>query len=353
MRTVIVTVGTSLLTNAQRDAGKSPLTGADLMAYLHRMPAEKASAETNSLTRILTPDDRMVFLHSQTDEGKRCAEVLVQYYRQAGYDADLREVPDLTYAERRFKNRGLRSLVSTLIGLIDQERRAGRDVVINATGGFKAEVAYATLVGVLLDVPVYYIHEAFGDIIEMPSLPIAWDYSLLADHEDFFTWIRSDLRRTREVERRLSRIPDCSNEVRLLLEAEEGFTTLSAAGEAFYEAYQISEQRYAGVPVYLSPNAQACLEGADPTVRSEFEKVLIKLRDPLLRRTGSGQVNNCDCFVYPRGKRNERSFWFEEDGVVYVCELARHSDESYERLIRRGVWRADYKDFRPWQPAPA
>jgi hypothetical protein len=43
-------------------------------------------------------------------------------------------------------------------------------------------------------------------------------------------------------------------------------------------------------------------------------------------------------------------FWFEEDGAVYVCELARHSNQSYERLLRRGVRRARYprERFRAW-----
>jgi hypothetical protein len=31
-----------------------------------------------------------------------------------------------------------------------------------------------------------------------------------------------------------------------------------------------------------------------------------------------------------------------------VCELARHSDQSYERLIEQGVRRADYQDFHAW-----
>src|SRR5207302_378624 len=114
-------------------------------------------------------------------------EALCRHYQD--HHAILCEVPDLNYTESRFKLRGLRSLVATLIDLIRRQRKEGREVHINATGGFKAEIAYATLVGLLFDVRVYYIHEAFHDIIEMPPTPISWDYSLLADHEDFFQWI--------------------------------------------------------------------------------------------------------------------------------------------------------------------
>jgi hypothetical protein len=77
-----------------------------------------------------------------------------------------------------------------------------------------------------------------------------------------------------------------------------------------------------------------------------------KLRSPELRRTMSDRVGDCDCLVFPKGHRAERVFWFEEDGAVYVCELARHGDESYERLIARGVHRKSYPltAFCPWSP---
>jgi CRISPR-associated protein (Cas_APE2256) len=130
----------------------------------------------------------------------RAALALRHFYLSQGYSAESVVIPHLTYTENRFKMRGLRSLVATLIDLIHRERQQGREVSINATGGFKAEIAYATLVGLLFDVPVYYIHEAFRDIIEMPPTPIGWDYTLLADYEEFFTWVHADLRPTAEVQ---------------------------------------------------------------------------------------------------------------------------------------------------------
>ena len=41
-----------------------------------------------------------------------------------------------------------------------------------------------------------------------------------------------------------------------------------------------------------------------------------------------------------------RIFHFEDEGKVFICEIGRHSDDSYERLRKRGVWRRDYRDFR-------
>ncbi|GBC78116.1 hypothetical protein HRbin08_01602 [bacterium HR08] len=350
MRTILTTVGTSLLNNAKRDLKGEEVNEHGLANYLRRTDPERASAETNSLSRILQEGDRIIFLHSQTEEGKLCAQALERHYRSRDHDVELREVPDLTYAERRFKMRGLRSLVATMIELIRRERQHGREVLINATGGFKAEIAYATLVGLLFDVPVYYIHEAFRDVIQMPPAPIGWDYSLLADHEEFFEWIASDLRETADVDAWLRGLPEeVREEVRLLLVEEEGYTFLSPAGEAFYEAYKERLQQAEGVPVHLSSKARATYERVGPEIARRFARALNKLRVRELRISQSDRVRNSDCLVFPRGHCGERVFYFEDGEAIYVCELARHSDRSYERLIACGVRREAYRDFQRWE----
>jgi putative CRISPR-associated protein (TIGR02619 family) len=347
MRTILTTVGTSLLSNARRDLRVAQPDTQQIANYLRHTEAIKASAETNSLSRLLQSNDRVVFLLSQTDEGHRCAAALASYYENNAYPTRIIEVPDLAYAESRFKMRGLRSLVATLIDQIRHEKAQGRQVVINATGGFKAEIAYATLVGLLFDVPVYYIHEAFHDIIEMPPTPIGWDYSLLADHEEFFAWIDADLRPTREVDGRLPGLP---NDIRLLLAEEDDFTLLSPAGEAFYGAYRDRLAQAEDVRILLSPQAWETYDKMATAVRPLFDRTFEKLRVRELRRSGADRVHNCECLVYPKGHRDERVFFLDdEDGSVRVCELTRHSDQSYERLIEQGMRRKDYQDFRAWR----
>ena len=207
MRSILTTVGTSLRTNAMRRLNVPEVQEQHLAAYLHATTAEQACAETNSLSRLLQEGDRIVLLYSDTVEGHQCALALQRWYTTQRYSTDMAPIPHLTYTANHFKMRGLRSLVATLIALIRRERQQGRAVCLNATGGFKAEIAYATLVGLLFDVPVYYIHEAFRDIIEMPPTPIGWDYTLLADYEEFFTWVHTDLRSTAEVQARLRGLP--------------------------------------------------------------------------------------------------------------------------------------------------
>lgn len=350
MQTILTTVGTSLLSNARRDRGiapDAPVTLHDLTNYLRHTPAEKACAETNSLSRLLQEGDRVVFLHSDTDDGHLCAEALQKFYQNEGYHAEILKVPDLNYTESRFKMRGLRSLVATLIKQIQSEHKAGREVLINATGGFKAEIAYATLVGLLFDVPVYYIHEAFREIIEMPPTPISWDFSLIADYEEFFEWVDSEPRTTSEVEQRLCGL--LREKIHLLLTDEpDGCTYLSPTGEAFYYAYRERVESAPSDQLLLSSKARKAYESAAPDVREGFKRVLRHLSKAALRRIQSEPVRDGNCLTYPRGHRDERVIYYEEDGKVYVCALTRHSDRSYERLIAERVRREDYSDFEPW-----
>jgi len=346
MRTIITTVGTSLLSNAKRDLGTKQPSEQQISNYLHHTNAVKASAETNSLSRLLKPDDAIVFLHSQTEDGKQCAQGLKHYYDDK-HAVTLTEIRDLSYTESRFKMRGLRSLVGSLVDLIRKERKLGREVAINATGGFKAEIAYATLVGLLFDIPVYYIHEVFQDIIEMPPTPIGWDYTLLFDNEDFLEWVFAEDHLIADVDQRLNGRPA---ELRLLLTEEEGRTILSPAGVAFYESFLERIEKAGDIQVELSDSARHTLDGASADIKRLFERTIDKLRLRELRLTGSDYVGSCDCLVFPKGHRTERLFYYEgQDGIVRVCELARHSDQTYERLIKRGVNRSDYTTFAPWQ----
>lgn len=351
MRTLIITVGTSALFNArshfslERSAAVAP---EQLREFLRVADPVKASAESNSLSRLLRPDDRLIFLHSHTLEGELCAQALVAHYEKAGYRTRLVEIGDLAYTDKSFKSRGLRALVSQLCGLIVKERREGREVAINATGGFKAEIAYATLIGLVLDVPVFYIHEAFRDIIEMPPTPIGWDYSLLANHEEFFEWIDDEPRTAVEVESRLKALPERAR--MLLQEEDDGCVYLSPAGEAFFAAFKSLLDSGSAGNVWLSPQARASLKSQAPIVRAEMVRHIRKLQVPQLRHTNSHPLpGSSDCFAYPSKHNALRAFFYEEGENAYICEITNYYDGSYDRTKARGVWRKDYADFTVFQ----
>lgn len=339
MRKVLCTVGTSLISNAARSGLKEP-TPAALTDFINRTGEALACAETNSLSRLLHEDDRLFFLHSQTNEGKLCAETLCSYYEKKGFRAQTKEITSLTYAHDTFALRGLKALIDVLIEEIRLSRRMNMETIINATGGFKAEIAYATLVGLIFKIPVYYIHEVFKDIIEMPPLPIDWDPSFFIAYEDFFNWISSDFRSKDEVMNRIKGLP--ADIALFLMEDNEGYITLSPAGNVYYQAF--CDLKKEASKVKISTRAYTYFSKLDPTQKEAFIRLIRKINLEQVRNSYARQVTSSDCLVYPKGYCKERVYFYTDDEYLYICELAQHGD-NYELLLAKGVKKDAYKDF--------
>jgi len=270
-RMLITSVGTSLLTNRDRPWGgwdpRRPLPDSRKVDdWLAKANPAAASAETNTWRAVdLDPQDRVVLLHSDTPEGRYCAERL-RTYLEAGRcrEVSLRCLAALAYHTGSFAQRGLRSLVSEAIKAIEEANRAGLVPVLCATAGFKAETAFLNLLGALVKVEVYYIHEQFREIVRLPRLPLAWDAEFVQRNRDFFEWIDAEPRSSVEVENRLKGCP----ELRPLVEDDEdGNTYLNAAGDLLFKA--VREQLALGPratwpnPAAMTPQEKNGLSGVE------------------------------------------------------------------------------------------
>lgn len=247
MPTIITTTGTSLLGNATRELNKNKgesFADDELQNYFKTVGPEKASAETKSLLTIASPEDEVVLLYTKTANGERCAREVSRYLKSKKWsNVRLRELP-LEENEAQFERRGLRELVNILIEEITKAQRENQEVIINATGGFKAEIAYTTIVGMIFQVPVKYIYQFFEQPITFPSLPVSWNVDLLLEYEDFFQWIDAEPRKFLAVEQRLKALPELErNQVeQLLLPADENDEVmLSAAGDILWK--RVAQQR--------------------------------------------------------------------------------------------------------------
>jgi len=233
-RYLVCTVGTSLLTNQGTPWGgwrrSEPLPPSeDVVGWLAGADPQTASAETNTLHHVgVDPDDRLFLLHSSTPEGAFCAECLQEHYlrHQHLQHVELRQIQELGYHANLFE-RGLHSLVDITIGLIQEANNNHHLVVLCATGGFKAEIAFLNLIGALLGVEVVYIHEQFRELVRLPRLPLQWDTAAVLRHRDFFEWIDSEPRNSREVENRLHNCPELRA---LVQDGGDGNSYLTAAG---------------------------------------------------------------------------------------------------------------------------
>ncbi len=136
-------------------------------------------AEINSLyglseKEIINSETKLFFLHSDTDNGRNIATTLCSYYGERAKAVQIDGLQD--EKPKLFRTTGLRNLAKQMCKIIldNKYQKCG----INATGGYKAQVAIATIIGQAINVPVYYKHERFNEVIEFPPMPIALDYEL-------------------------------------------------------------------------------------------------------------------------------------------------------------------------------
>ncbi len=202
MKTVtIITVGTSILMNLQREhpdiyqlVEKEQYREAAAQIVTRDIPViKRMSAELNSTISMIESGMietlRCFLIASETESGKQSARLLESIFRHEradfSFDQVAIEIIEGLSNEKFeiFRKTGLKNLVSTLCTLIRQYQGG---ISINNTGGYKAEIAFAGIVGQAFGVPVYYQFEDFSNMIELPPLPISVDVLLWRDHLELF-----------------------------------------------------------------------------------------------------------------------------------------------------------------------
>ncbi len=259
---LICTVGTSLLTNIDKlhNGGESGIS-AELCEKLREArqkdnvqalvkllleidPTSRiCGAEINSIedalkNKSLTLHHLFLFV-SDTADGWKMGDVLTSYYR-ARKDLDLKTSEFIAVAKlqdenpKDFKIHGLRNLVREMGKII--QRYTSEHIVINATGGYKAQIAIAVVIGQTLSIPVLYRHERFSEIIDFPPMPVAFDYSLIGENSALLT----DCGRNKVFS--LTEIGELDERLRVLLEEVdvdgEPLFELGAIGEIFLLGYR-------------------------------------------------------------------------------------------------------------------
>lgn len=180
----IVTVGVSVLANAVKVGLVSSVEKAmaaartdagmreRLVSFVRRDPWS-ASAELNAMRSFLEEGsvEEVYLVGTSSRACDVVVDVLVRVLREA-YDVPVsgKAAPVLPDDEEERFATSLLALWETLIDFLRRRRAEGRDVLINATGGLKPELAVCLVAGNLAGVPVYYRHEEFDRAVTLPTL---------------------------------------------------------------------------------------------------------------------------------------------------------------------------------------
>ncbi|MCD6349070.1 MAG: putative CRISPR-associated protein [Candidatus Korarchaeota archaeon] len=192
--THVITCGISLLTNTVRTIGpSSPIREEKLRALsnprtlpealsslsarerevlesemlsLLREDPKKASAELNAFLSYLeeypTEVKDVHLIVSDTDAGKLTATILDRYLTESGYNVS-------KYVVKGFGSENFQEALKELRDVVKSVADRSRNVVLNLTGGFKAEIAALSVLATESDLKAYYIHEAARRVVVLPT----------------------------------------------------------------------------------------------------------------------------------------------------------------------------------------
>lgn len=284
MRNILIcTVGTSLLGNLKRSDDepiKQALSSKNWNQVALRLLEYEncdriCGAEINSITSIQNANlidvrGRLIFLVSDTQDGQDTGSLLKLYYENSKNPirfgtVEVRVLEGLRDdSVQDFKRKGLKNLVRE----ISKETRtfSPEVIAINATGGYKAQISFAGMIGQALGIPVYYLFEKFSEVIELPPQPIALDLAFWLKHYSVF----EQLEASGVIER--AEIEDLDSSFDSLIDDEDidgnPCVSLSAIGELFHERCRLEFARQETTILSLIPT-----DDTDPA------KKVINLRD--------------------------------------------------------------------------
>ena len=307
--TIIVTVGTALINNLKNDERKrfkkyvetpeaieKALNSKESINFIvselltHDMSDKILGPEINSTSSLLQrgviSPDNMFLIVSDTIEGEFEGRILKRYFEHEKQKTrfkkvEIKRIEGLqSQDEHKFRNKGLRNLVCAFAEII----QAHDEVVINATGGYKAEIAYATVIGQSFEKPVYYQFENFKTVIELPPQPISLDFEFYLNARTFLKRLDEgsiDGKEYEEYRKALGKhAPVLDGLVERISEMGKSLYCLSPMGKLFYEKciYWWGKHKVE-LPEDIPPEEKKMPKISDPTALKvkNFERFLIKL----------------------------------------------------------------------------
>lgn len=166
---------------------------------------DKASAEIASILEIkrtISPNHNLdVYLLATDSVNSPLAATIIKQrfcknridgisvYFDLGYKHDVPkglQVED----EEEFREEGLQNFVGRINTITGGQY--GEQVVLNITGGYKAFLPYLSIIGQIGRTPLVYLFEDSTQLIEIPQLPVDFDFSSIEDNYLVFERLRKE-----------------------------------------------------------------------------------------------------------------------------------------------------------------
>lgn len=284
---------------------------------------ENASAEIKSLIKIgkmLNDNLDVYLLTSDTILSNVATEIIEEYFEEIK-GINIQKI--IRVKEFQVKNPGLFSREG-LVNLIDKiEEIANQNydnVIFNITGGYKAVIPYIAIMAQINQCDIYYIFEDTDALIKIPKTPIRVDYDEI--EENYYL--------LKELENGINNYPQWKEKNYARIEKINGFIDtdgeiafLSPIGRIFLSKY---EQKY--FIFYAPDNVWENIQK-----KKDIERVLAtKFWSKNQRDNQSEWKSNRTHLVFDDGNNQNRIFYFEEGGNIYIYKLFTDHDKYTQYL---------------------
>ena len=271
--------------------------------------SDSSCAELTSITKLKEKYENIevYLIATDTIESVLICEVLIEVLKEKNinviFEAQQDTIRDLQVKDgSRFDN-GLKNLVTKFHKISNKKYD---DMVLNITGGYKVIIPYLTMIGEILEIPIYYIFEDSDELILVPQLPIGFDdkvadlYLSYLDKESL-----SLINRNQEVKEKLQSYGfiNANNKV-----------TLTPLGELFRD-YMNYKKTYLGVIIEFLIADLFMIQGITPLKGKTYDYI----------ENGDHRVGEIDLIVE---KENEIEFFeIKSLGAYKEKQLKRHIEE--------------------------
>src|SRR6056297_1642063 len=218
--------------------------------------SSELSAELNSIESLKTQVRSLDqfpngtgfdFIHSDTLVGEICAKALKRYIEESEGDminARTTRVNGLTSRASTMEGNGLYNFAKLLFEKFHLYLSKKKEIEIIATGGFKAQIPYTSLLSIVFQKPVYYYHNLFERLIELPNIPVvAVDTSAIHQNLELFhnLYPNNELQKEEVIEDWSQKTDQ--NLISLFLDENNDHYELNKVGSLFFEFFQTPGNR--------------------------------------------------------------------------------------------------------------
>ncbi|MDY6991414.1 MAG: hypothetical protein SVR94_02245, partial [Pseudomonadota bacterium] len=193
------------------------------------------------------------------------------------------------------------------------------NAVINITGGYKAMIPYLTILGQVNKVPVRYIFEDTDTLIEIPLLPLTIDNSLFEKYEREFYLIEEETSLNKQNHYQFV------EEAASCLEIDDTGVTLNSLGLVLWDKYK---SRY--FFFYASDDVWKEIQSQE-----DIKRILKTKFGDKDSRQNKTEIKG-EHFVYDDGDNNNRIYYFDEQGTVYIYKTFQ-SEERAKAVINTSL----------------